>query len=149
MPPMIEHFWLGMAIIFLSGALNGSFALPMKYTRRWRWENTWLVFALVALLVLPWLLAAGFVPQLGEFYRQVPVRALLFPVAFGFLWGIAQTTFGLGISAVGMALAFAVVSGLLPPSVLVGTRMVQNFKDSDQRGTIKNWANGLQVSFWK
>lgn len=101
-----------MAVIFLSGALNGSFALPMKYTRRWRWENTWLVFTLVALLVLPWLLALGFVPRLGDLYGEVPSRALLYPVAFGFLWGIAQVTFGLGISAVGMALAFAVVSGL-------------------------------------
>lgn len=101
-----------MAVIFLSGALNGSFALPMKYTHRWRWENTWLVFTLVALLLLPWILAVGFVPRLGDLYEEVPSRALLYPVAFGFLWGIAQVTFGLGINAVGMALAFTVVSGL-------------------------------------
>jgi L-rhamnose-H+ transport protein len=101
-----------MAIIFVSGALNGSFALPMKYARRWSWENTWLVFALVAFAVLPWLLAAGFVPHLGEAYRQAPGRSLAIPAAFGFMWGIAQCTFGLGIETVGMALAFAVVSGL-------------------------------------
>ena len=101
-----------MAIIFVSGALNGSFALPMKYARRWSWENTWMVFVLVALIVLPWGLAAGFVPHLGEVYRQAPGRALAAPVAFGFLWGIAQCTFGIGIEAVGMALAFTVVSGL-------------------------------------
>lgn len=108
---MTEQFWLGMAIIFLSGSLNGSFALPMKYAR-WRWENTWLVFALVALLILPWTLAGGFVPELAAVYRSVPARALLLPLVFGFLWGIAQVTFGLGIKAVGMALAFAVVAGL-------------------------------------
>jgi L-rhamnose-H+ transport protein len=108
---MTEHFWLGMAVIFLGGTLNGSFALPMKYAR-WKWENTWLVFALVALLALPWALAGGFVPELGEVYRSVSGRALFLPLIFGFLWGIAQVTFGLGISAVGMALAFAVVAGL-------------------------------------
>ncbi len=101
-----------MAIIFLGGALNGSFALPMKRTRCWRWENTWLVFSIAALVVLPWLLAIGFVPHLGELYRQVPRHVLIYPLAFGFVWGITQTTFGIGISAVGMALAFAVVSGL-------------------------------------
>ena len=101
-----------MAIIFVSGVLNGSFALPMKYARRWGWENTWLVFALVAFLVLPWLLAAGFVPHLGKVYQRAPGRALATPAAFGFMWGIAQCTFGLGIETVGMALAFAVVSGL-------------------------------------
>jgi L-rhamnose-H+ transport protein len=109
---MAGDFWLGMAIIFVSGALNGSFALPMKYCRHWKWENTWLVFALVALLILPWLLAAGFVPRLGDVYQQVPNRALFGPAAFGLMWGIAQCTFGLGIEAVGMALAFTVVSGL-------------------------------------
>ncbi len=109
---MSDHFWLGMAVIFISGALNGSFALPMKFTRQWKWENTWLVFAASALLVIPWLLAAGFVPHLGDVYHGVSSRALLAPLIFGFLWGIAQVTFGLGISAVGMALAFAVVAGL-------------------------------------
>jgi len=109
---MSDHFWLGMIVIFIGGALNGAFALPMKYTRKWKWENTWLVFAATALLVVPWLLASGFVPHLGEVYRGVSTRALLAPLIFGFLWGIAQVTFGLGISAVGMALAFAVVAGL-------------------------------------
>jgi L-rhamnose-H+ transport protein len=109
---MSDHFWLGMAVIFVSGALNGAFALPMKYTRRWKWENTWLVFAALALLIIPWLLAVGLVPQLGEVYRGVRPRALLSPLLFGFFWGIAQVTYGLGISAVGMALAVAVVAGL-------------------------------------
>lgn len=109
---MKDHFWLGMAVIAASGALNGSFAAPMKYSRRWKWENTWLVFAVVALLLLPWCLAAGFVPHLEELYRRASERDLLYPAAFGFLWGIAQVTFGLGLEAVGMALAFTVVSGL-------------------------------------
>jgi L-rhamnose-H+ transport protein len=107
-----ENFWLGTAIILASGAINGSFAVPMKYARRWRWENTWLVFSLISLLVLPWILALSFVPHLVHLYQEVPSRAILYPVAFGFLWGIAQTTFGLGISMVGMGLAFAIVSGL-------------------------------------
>jgi L-rhamnose-H+ transport protein len=64
------------------------------------------------LLIVPWLLAAGFVPHLKDVYCGVASRALLAPLIFGFLWGIAQVTFGLGISAVGMALAFAVVAGL-------------------------------------
>jgi L-rhamnose-H+ transport protein len=109
---MVEHFWLGIAVVLLSGAVNGSFPLPMKYARVWRWENTWLVFALTALLVLPCVLAMGFVPNLAKVYREVPARILLFPVLFGFLWGIAQTTFGVGLKALGMALAFSVVSGL-------------------------------------
>ena len=109
---LTEHFWLGMVIILLGGGLNGSFPLPMNYSRRWRWENTWLVFALTALLILPWILAGGFVPHLRQVYREVPLLTLALPLAFGFLWGIAQVTFGLGLKALGMAFAFPIVAGL-------------------------------------
>ncbi len=109
---MTDHFWLGMFVIFVSGILNGSFPPPMKYSRRWRWENTWLAFSVIGIFALPWVLAATFVPHLGEVYQSVPVRALLPPLIFGFLWGIAQVTYGLSIDAVGMAIATAVVGGL-------------------------------------
>ena len=109
---MTEHFWIGTAVILLSGAMNGSFALPMKYAKAWRWENTWLIYAMVGLLLSPWALTWGFVPHFREVYRGIPVAAVLLPVVFGLLWGIAQVTFGVGIAAVGMALAFAVVAGL-------------------------------------
>lgn len=109
---MSDQFWAGMAIILMSGVFNGSFALPMKYSRRWQWENTWLVFSFVSLLLIPGALAGGLVPNLWEVYRDVRTPALVFPLVFGFLWGIAQVTFGLGIKMVGVALTFAVVSGL-------------------------------------
>jgi hypothetical protein len=35
-----ERFWLGMAVIFIRGALNGRFALSMEYARQWKSENT-------------------------------------------------------------------------------------------------------------
>ena len=57
-------------------------------------------------------LAWGFVPRLEEVYGGVPTRVLFYPLIFGFLWGIAQTTFGIGLKALGMALAFSVVAGL-------------------------------------
>jgi len=38
-----------MVIILAAGVFNGSFALPMKYARNWKWENTWMVFSVVVL----------------------------------------------------------------------------------------------------
>jgi len=109
---MVEKFWLGMAIILVSGIFNGSFALPMKYTRHWKWENTWLVFSIVGIFFLPWFMAFRFVPHLAEVYQTVPARVVVLAVMFGFLWGIAQVTYGLSLKAVGLAVAVAVVSGL-------------------------------------
>jgi L-rhamnose-H+ transport protein len=109
---MHHQFWLGMAMILGSGLLNGGFALPLKYSRSWKWENTWLVFSLVGILVVPWTLAFGLVPGLMHVYADVTLRALILPAVFGLLWGIAQVTFGVSLKLVGVALTFAVVSGL-------------------------------------
>jgi L-rhamnose-H+ transport protein len=109
----VEHFRLGMLIVFAAGILNGSFTLPMKYSRTWAWENIWSVYSVVALLVLPWVLAIAFVPKLSQVYHGLDWHAVVYPALFGFLWGIAQTTFGLSINAVGMAVAFAIVCGLV------------------------------------
>ncbi|MGH9617086.1 MAG: hypothetical protein ACRD28_10130 [Acidobacteriaceae bacterium] len=46
----------GLGIVALSGILTASFPLPMKFSRAWRWENTWLVYATFALLIIPDLL---------------------------------------------------------------------------------------------
>jgi len=48
-----------------------------------------------------------------QVYRGLDSHETLYPVLFGSLWGIAQTTFGLSVNAVGMAFAFAVVCGLV------------------------------------
>jgi L-rhamnose-H+ transport protein len=109
---MVEKFWLGMVIILAAGVFNGSFALPMKYARNWKWENTWLVFSVVGIFFLPWFMAFRFVPRLGEVYQGVPGRVVALAVMFGFFWGIAQATYGLSLRAVGLAVAVAVVSGL-------------------------------------
>ena len=109
---MNNHFWFGMAVILFSGAMNASFALPMKYSRSWKWENLWLVFSVVGIFLVPWTLALALVPELMQVYAGVTPRALLVPALFGLLWGCAQVTFGLSLRIVGLALTYAVVSGL-------------------------------------
>jgi L-rhamnose-H+ transport protein len=109
---MAESFWLGMAIVFISGAVNGSFPLPMKYSREWPWENNWLAFSVLAWVVFPALLAYIFVPHLSQVYREVPAHAVLLPVVFGFLWGCSQVAMGLSFKAMGVAFAFSVMAGL-------------------------------------
>ncbi len=49
---MMTDTFPGMVLLILGGMMNASFTLPMKFTRRWSWENTWLAWTLFALLVL-------------------------------------------------------------------------------------------------
>lgn len=101
-----------------SGVLTASFPVPMKFSRAWKWENTWLAYATMALVVIPLALAWWSVPDLFSVYASVPTRDLLLPLLFGFGWGIAQVTFGLAIACVGIAMSFAIVIGM---SALLGS----------------------------
>jgi L-rhamnose-H+ transport protein len=107
-----EDAMLGLATILFSGLLIASFAAPMKLSRTWNWENSWLVYATLALLLIPAALVLWAIPDPIAFYAAVPLRTLLPSLLFGFGWGIAQVTFGLSIARVGMAMAFAIVVGL-------------------------------------
>lgn len=95
-----------------AGVLNGSFATPTRFMARWKWENVWALWALLALFVLPWTVAFVTVPHLIAVYQAVEVRHALFLVlAFGAGYGIAAICFGLGIEAIGIALNFAIALG--------------------------------------
>ncbi len=106
------HSSLGLTIIVFSGGLIASFAAPMKLSRAWNWENTWLTYATLALVAIPLVLVVWAIPHPIAFYAGIPPSTLLPPLLFGFGWGIAQVTFGLSIARAGMAMAFAIVVGL-------------------------------------
>jgi L-rhamnose-H+ transport protein len=102
----------GLMLVFVGGMLNGSFAAPMKRLAAWRWENTWLIYALTGLLILPWVIALGTVPHLGGVLQQASGAVLAKVALFGFAWGIGGVLFGQGIARVGLALGFAVILGI-------------------------------------
>ncbi len=103
---------LGVLIALAAGFVNGSFAAPTKYTTRWKWENIWAVWAVVALFITPWLLAFLTIPDLLGFYQETSVGFILLLVAFGFGVGLSQVFFGLALAAVGLSIGFAVTIGL-------------------------------------
>ena len=52
--------WLGIVI---AGALNGTFAVPMKTARAWKFEHIWGVFSIFAMVVIPWCAVLIAVPR--------------------------------------------------------------------------------------
>ena len=103
---------LAAVTVVVGGLLHGSFALPMKRMSNWKWENIWLVYSVVGLIVFPLLLALATVPSLAQAFADTPASTLLLIVLCGMGWGAGSTLFGLGIARVGMALAFAVILGI-------------------------------------
>ena len=115
---MSESLTIGIAMILLAGLMAGDCMLPLKFNRTWRWENTWLIFSLVSLVVLPWAFALSLVHHLFQAYASLSLSQLAVPLIFGAGWGIAQVLFGLSIQRLGLGLAYAIVIGL---GTLLGT----------------------------
>ena len=103
---------LGILLVLIAGVMVGNCMAPLQRIRRWRWENSWFVFSLVSLILIPMALALFSIPQLWDVYLRTPWRALLLPFSFGAGWGVAQVLFGIAVVRLGMALAFAIVVGL-------------------------------------
>ncbi len=109
---MISQVNLAAMLAAAGGILQGSFALPLKRMERWKWENTWLIYSIVGLLILPFCLAYITVPSWREVYSVAPAWNIAVVVLFGFGWGLGSTLYALGVSRIGMAMAFAVIFGL-------------------------------------
>jgi L-rhamnose-H+ transport protein len=127
---------VGILLLVLAGAMNGSFTLPMKFTKKWAWENTWLAWTIFALAVFPFLLTWLTVPRLGDVYAQAGMQPIATAVGCGAGWGASQVFFGLAVDAVGIALAFSVILGI---SAAVGA-LIPLFMQGDPFST-----KGLEI----
>ncbi len=129
----------GVSLIMAAGLMSGTCMLPLKFVRSWKWENLWLVFSLVSLVIIPWMLAIGLVGSLFETYRTLPFRQLAIPMLFGTGWGVAQILFGVSVKRLGLGVAYAIIVGL---GAVLGT-LVPLFVQ--QRPTAKEHAIQLIV----
>lgn len=103
----------GLLLIILGGIMEGLFALPMKFTPDWEWENIWGAGSLVALVLVPWPLALLTVPHLWSVYSSASASAILLAVIFGAGWGCGGLFFGLGVAALGLSLGISLIMGLI------------------------------------
>lgn len=100
-----------LMLVLLAGGMNGSFATPMKRVRGWEWENTWLAWSFLAMIVIPLAVAAVTVPNLKAVYSAAGPVPLTRTAVYGMVWGASAVLFGLGITRVGLALGFGIILG--------------------------------------
>lgn len=109
---MNEQMVVGFVAVLMAGVMQGIFAVPMKYTRRWKWENIWLVYSTTGMLVLPWATAATLSSEIWWIYAQSSPTALVSAAVFGFAWGLGCVLCGLGLVSLGIALGSSIILGL-------------------------------------
>lgn len=99
--------------IMIAGTFSGTFAIPMKYAKDWKWENNWLVWALMATLLIPLTIAFITIPNILDIYIATPPMTLWTIFLFGACWGLGAIFFGLGLELLGIGLGMAIMMGLI------------------------------------
>ena len=102
----------GILLALLSGLCNGLFTAPMKLQSRWKWENTWLVFIVVACLAMPLCIVLPVTPQLREVFARSPQSAVFAAIGFGLAWGFGAISFGQSVHSLGVSIANSLVIGI-------------------------------------
>ncbi len=117
---------IGVLMYVIGGAAGASFYLPFKAVRKWAWESYWMIYTLAGLLIVPWVLAFSFSPNVLPVLAETPWETLGLCFAFGAMWGAGGLTWGLMIRYLGVGLGTAIGCGLcaavgtLVPPLLLG-----------------------------
>ncbi len=99
----------GALLAVLSGLMNGSFTLPMRFLGRWEWENVWALFIIVSCLLMPAAIVTAMAPRSWGILVHAPAEALWIAVLTGFAWGFGAILFGQSVGAIGISLANTLV----------------------------------------
>ncbi len=102
---------LGVIFHFIGGFASGSFYMPFKKVKGWRWESYWIIGGLFSWLIVPPLAAWLTLPGFSEIINSTSTSTIRYTILFGVLWGIGGLTYGLGVRYLGMSLGNSVVLG--------------------------------------
>jgi L-rhamnose-H+ transport protein len=103
---------IGTLIFVLGGMAGAVFYLPFKKVKNWAWESYWFIYALFALIIVPWVLAFCTSPNFLSVLTASPSKALGYCFLCGAMWGFGGLTWGLMIRYLGFGLGLAIGGGL-------------------------------------
>ena len=129
-------------LLAAAGIFQAAFAIPMKHTRNWRWEHVWVGQSVTANVVFP-LFWAALTPR--EFWTEairLPASHWLASYGWGLLWGIGGVSYGLALSAIGMAFTNAFIFGV---SITTGTLLPLALKSVDSPAAPWYFSMGLML----
>ncbi len=101
-----------------AGIMLGLYALPEKYIKGYKYENTWFLFFLIALIILPLIAGFGLINNFGAILSSIPSNVLWTMVGASFLWGVGVQFWSKAINYIGMSLGFSIFIGAV---ILIGS----------------------------
>ncbi|MEP7266598.1 MAG: L-rhamnose/proton symporter RhaT [Saprospiraceae bacterium] len=132
---------LGIIFHFIGGFASGSFYMPFKNVKKWKWESFWIVGGLFSWLIVPPIAAALTLPGFGEIISHASSSALFYTFLFGILWGFGGLTYGLGVRYLGMSLGNSVVLGFCSAFGALLPSFYYYFNPAEGKTTIADLVN--------
>jgi hypothetical protein len=111
---------LGAVLCVMAGVAVGTFLLPLKLSRHWAWENSWLLGVSLMFFVFPLLEAAWLVPQAPHLLREAGLQKVMLGLLAGVIQGAGALVFTYGVTLMGLSMGFSVlISVILAFSTLI------------------------------
>ena len=102
----------GIIWAVISGLMLGLYALPAKFTKGFQEENTWGLFFMQTMFLVPLLASFTLMKGVGEVYATPEVKAVLpTMIISAVLWGIGVMMWGKAITHIGLSLGFSIFIG--------------------------------------
>ncbi len=107
-----------MFLAIFAGLMLGLYALPEKFTKDFKYENTWSLFFLLTMFVVPIIASASLITGFSEIFLNMPTEILVKMALASFLWGTGVMMWGKAINHIGLSLGFSLFIGTI---ILVGS----------------------------
>ena len=108
----------GVLWAVFAGLMLGLYALPEKFTKDFEFENTWSLFFLLTMFVVPVIASVTLIDDFGAVFSSVPSDVLVKMAIASLLWGTGVMMWGKAINHIGLSLGFSLFIGTV---ILVGS----------------------------
>lgn len=108
----------GVLLAIFAGLMLGLYALPEKFTKDFKYENTWSLFFLLTMFVVPIIASITLINGFGEIFGNMPSDIWVKMGLTSFLWGIGVMMWSKAINHIGLSLGFSLFIGTI---ILVGS----------------------------
>lgn len=122
----------GILLAIVAGLMLGLYALPEKFTKDFKYENTWSLFFLLTMFVVPIIASITLIDGFSTIFSEMPTDILIKMGLASFLWGIGVMMWSKAINYIGLSLGFSLFIGTV---ILVGSLLpfiVEGFPPTDQ-----------------
>ena len=112
-------------LLAAAGLFQTAFAIPIKHTREWRWEQVWAAQSATANVLFPIVWAMSVPREFWDQARHIPISHWIACYVWGLLWGGGGVAYGLALTRLGMAFANSFVIGV---SIIAGALLPLTLK---------------------